>query len=60
MSVLPWCSVFFYSRRHRSLGRRGGLVVERRTPDREVGVRSSLKLPCCILEQDTFTSQKYW
>ena len=32
--------------------------VERRTPEREVGVRSSLRSPCCILEQDTFTSQK--
>ena len=32
--------------------RRGGLVVERQTPEREVGG--------CILEQDTFTSQKYW
>ena len=40
------------------LGRRRGLVVERRTPEREVGVRSSLRSPCCILEQDTFTSQK--
>ena len=36
----------------------GGLVVERQTPEREVGVRSSLRLLCCILEQDTFTSQK--
>ena len=33
-------------------------MVERRTPEREVGVRSSLGLPCCILEQDAFTSQK--
>ena len=44
-----------------SLGRRGGLVVERRTLEREVGgggVRSSLRSPCCILEQDTFTAQK--
>ena len=32
-------------------------MVERRTPEREVGVRSSLRLPCCVLEQDTFTSQ---
>ena len=39
-------------------GRRSGLVVERRTPEREVGVGSSLRLPCCILEQDTFTSEK--
>ena len=35
---------------------RGGLVVERRTP--EVGVRSSHGSPCFIIEQDTFTSQK--
>ena len=33
-------------------------MVERQTPERDVGVRSSLGLPCCILEQDTFTSQK--
>ena len=32
-------------------------MVERRTPEREVGVRSSLRLPCCVLEQNTFTSQ---
>ena len=37
---------------------RSGLVVERWTPEREVGVRSSLRSPCCILEQDTFSSQK--
>ena len=24
------------------------------------GVRSSLRSPCCILEQDTFTSKKCW
>ena len=30
-------------------GWRGGLVVERRTPEREVGVRSSLRSPCCVL-----------
>ena len=35
-----------------------GLVEEGRTPEREVGGRSSLNLPCCVLEQDTFTSQK--
>ena len=40
--------------------RRDGLVVERRTPEQKVGVRSSLRSPCCVLEQDTFTSQKYW
>ena len=28
----------------------GGLVVERRTPEREVGVRY-LPPPCCVLEQ---------
>ena len=33
-------------------------MVERRTPEPEVGVRSSLRSPCCILEQDTFTFQK--
>ena len=30
-------------------------MVERRTPEQEVGVRSSLRSQCCILEQDTFT-----
>ena len=33
-------------------------MVEGRTPEREVGVRSSLRSPCCVLEQDTFTSEK--
>ena len=33
------------------------MVVERRTPGGR-GVRSSLRSPCCALEQDTFTSQK--
>ena len=33
-------------------------MVEHRTPEREVGFQSSLGSPCCILEQDTFTSQK--
>ena len=34
-------------------------MVEHRTPEREIGgVRSSLRSPCCILKQDTFTSQK--
>ena len=33
-------------------------MVERRTPEREVGVRSSLGSPCCVLKPDTFTSQK--
>ena len=39
-------------------GRRGGLVVEHRTPEPEVVVQSSLGSPCCIHEQDTFISQK--
>ena len=34
------------------LGDRGGSLVERRTPEREVGVRN-LPPPCCVLEQDT-------
>ena len=34
------------------------LVVEHRTLEREVGVRSSLRSLCCVLERDTFTSQK--
>ena len=33
-------------------------MVERQTPGREVGDRPSIGLPCCVLEQDTFTSQK--
>ena len=33
------------------------LVVEHRTLEREVEVRSSLRSLCCVLEQDTFTSQ---
>ena len=33
-------------------------MVERRTPEREVGVRSSLGSPCYLLKQDTFISQK--
>ena len=37
--------------------RRGGLVVERRTPERVVW-GSILVSTCCILEQDTFTSEK--
>ena len=35
-------------------GGAGGLVVEPRTPEREVGVRYLPPL-CCVLEQDTFT-----
>ena len=30
-----------------------------RTPDPEVGVRAPLGSPCCVLEQDIFTPQKY-
>ena len=30
-------------------------MVDRQTPER--GVRSLLSSPCCVLEQDTFTSQ---
>ena len=33
-------------------------MVERRTPEREVGVRFSLTSSSCALEQDTLTSQK--
>ena len=33
------------------------IFSERRGSERS-GVRSSLRSPCCILEQDTFTSQK--
>ena len=33
-------------------------MVERRTLEQEVGVQSSLRSPCCIHEQDTFTSEK--
>ena len=36
---------------------RGGLVVERQTPEREVG-GSILRSLCCVLEQDTFTPPK--
>ena len=32
----------------RMVGERGGSVVERRTPEREVGVRN-LPPPCCVL-----------
>ena len=32
-----------------------------RTPDPEVGGSSpTLVKPCCVLEQGTFTPQKYW
>ena len=32
-----------------------------RTPDPEVGGSSPLRVkPCCVLEQGTFTPQKYW
>ena len=33
-------------------------MVEFQSPERKVGFRSSFRMPCCILEQDTFTSQK--
>ena len=34
-------------------------MAEHRIPEREVGgVRSLLGSPCCIIEQDTFTSKK--
>ena len=46
--------------KNKPLGRRGGLALKRRTPEREVRVRSSLRSLCCVLEQDTFTSKKYW
>ena len=44
-------------------GRGGGalaLWLERWTPDQETRVRSSAGSVCCFLEQETFTSQKYW
>ena len=32
-----------------------------RTPDPEVGGSSPTRVkPCCVLEQGTFTPQKYW
>ena len=34
------------------MGERGGSVVERPTPEREVSV-SNLPPQCCVLEQDT-------
>ena len=37
------------------MGRREGLVVERRTPEREVEGSISQRSPFCILMQDTFT-----
>ena len=41
-------------------GRHDGLVVERRTPEREVGGSILTQVAvCCVLEQDIFTSQKY-
>ena len=33
-------------------------MVERRTPDQEVGGSILTRVACCILEQDTFTFQK--
>ena len=32
-------------------------MVERRTPEREVGVRN-LSPPCCVLEQDTLLPER--
>ena len=32
-------------------------MVERRTPEREVGGLGKLPLPCCVLEQDTLHPQ---
>ena len=40
-----------------SLGTPGGPVVERRTLEREVGVRSSLRSLCCVLELDQLAKQ---
>ena len=44
--------------------RRGSAVawwLMPRTPDPEVGVSSPIRVkPCCVLEQGTFTPQKYW
>ena len=37
---------------HYWLGEHGGSVVERQTPEREVGVRN-LPPSCCVLKQDT-------
>ena len=34
---------------------RGGSVVERRTPEREVGDRNLP--PCCVLEQETLLTE---
>ena len=40
---------------------RRGLVVNASTPDPEVGGSSPTRVkPCCVLEQGTFTPQKYW
>ena len=39
-------------------GERTGLMVRRRTPDRDTRVRSSAGSVCCFLEQETFTPQK--
>ena len=35
-------------------------MVQHRTPEREVGVRSSLRSPCCDLEQDTSKALEVW
>ena len=60
--LLIWFSVFacfgvsFFTIFTFCVGVRGGSVVERRTPEREVGVRN-LPPPCCVHEQDTFLSE---
>ena len=41
------------------LWERGGSVVERRTPEREVG-GSKPTSDCCVLEQDTLLPEKHW
>ena len=48
----------------KSLSYRGSAVawwLLSRTPDQEVGGSSPTRVkPCCVLEQGTFTPQKYW
>ena len=48
------CSVFLFAGQShiKIMGERGGSVVERLTPEREVGVRN-IPPPCCVLEEDT-------
>ena len=47
--------IFLYRLRTDMNMERGGVVVERRTPNQEVLVRSPQAAPCCVLEQDTLT-----